>query len=80
MTENALVSQLLNPEEGQVCSICMMTNGKDCVLKEQGVYRELWIAGCDAEENAEDEGKSKAEAAASARFACYRAYVFKVSN
>ena len=49
-------------------------------MKEQGVNRSIWVAGMDAEEEAEDQGKSEPDAARMARFACYRAYVFQVSN
>ena len=34
----------------------------------------------DAEEDAEDAGDTEAVAAKKARFACYRAYVFKISS
>ena len=80
MNEHALVSQLLNTNEGDVCSLCQMTDGKECIMKEQGVNRSIWVAGMDAEEEAEDQGKSEPDAARMARFACYRAYVFQVSN
>ena len=80
MSINSLVGQLLNPPAEDVCSLCQLTDGKDCVMKEPGVNRAIWVAGMDAEDDAEDAGKTEDDAAKNARYACYRAYVFQVSN
>ena len=80
MNEDKLMDELLNPGEGMPCAMCQLSEGKECITNKLSIRPALWIAGMDAEEEAEDQGDSDVFAAKKARFACYRAYVFTVSN
>ena len=73
-----LVEEMLNPNEGERCAICLMTDETECIWQEVGQH--LVQLG---EEVKSDKLKGSDDVAAAekaARYTMYRYYTFTVSN
>jgi len=84
LAAGGLVAEIVNPPDGEVCFLCMSTNGTECIWAEIGddiiEYARYSVTPLEDQDKMHSPPLTLADLHRSCRFACYQCYIFTISN